>query len=62
MKKERNRGSFVLPFLLGAVVGGFGGAILGTLLAPYFGALKSLCTRAFRRGDSERPKFELLLQ
>ena len=62
MKKEQKRGSFVLPFLLGAAVGGFGGAVLGTVMALYGGALKSLCSRALRRGDSDRPKFELLLQ
>lgn len=62
MKTEQNQNSFVLPFLLGAVVGGFGGAVFGTLMAPYFGALKSLCGRLLRRGDSDQPKFELLLQ
>jgi uncharacterized membrane protein YoaK (UPF0700 family) len=62
VKKERNQLSFLLPFLLGALVGGFGGAIFGTLMAPYFAAFKSLGSRAFRRGNSDQPKFELLLQ
>ena len=62
MKKERNQLAFVLPFLLGAVVGGFGGAIFGTLMAPYFSAIKTLVRKALRRGDSDQPKFELLLQ
>jgi len=62
VKKERNQLAFLLPFLLGAVVGGFGGAIFGTLMAPYFSAVKSLGGKIFRRGDSDQPKFELLLQ
>jgi hypothetical protein len=52
----------LLPFLLGALVGGFGGAIFGTLMAPYFAVLRSLMGRAIRRGGSDQPKFELLLQ
>jgi hypothetical protein len=52
----------LLPFLLGALVGGFGGAIFGTLMAPYFSAVKSLGGKLLRRGDSDQPKFELLLQ
>ena len=62
MKKKRNEVSFLLPFLLGALVGGFGGAIFGTLMAPYFNAIKSLVGKAIRRGGSDQPKFELLLQ
>lgn len=62
MKKERKEVSFLLPFLLGALVGGFGGAIFGTLMAPYFTAIKSLVGKAIRRGGSDQPKFELLLQ
>lgn len=62
MKKERSQVTFLLPFLLGALVGGFGGAIFGTLMAPYFSAIKSLGGRVLRRGDSDQPKFELLLQ
>ncbi len=62
VENKPNQGSFVLPFLLGAMVGGFGGAIFGTLMAPYFSALKSLCGKVLRRGDSDQPKFELLLQ
>ena len=62
MKKERNEFSMLLPFLLGALVGGFGGAIFGTLMAPYFAVLRSLMGRAIHRGGSDQPKFELLLQ
>jgi hypothetical protein len=62
VRKERNQLAFLLPFLLGALVGGFGGAIFGTLMAPYFSAVKSLGGKLLRRGDSDRPKFELLLQ
>lgn len=62
VKKDQNRASFLLPFLLGAVVGGFGGAVFGTIMAPYFAAIRSLCGKMIRRGDSDQPKFELLLQ
>lgn len=62
VKEERNQLTFLLPFLLGAVVGGFGGAIVGTLMAPYFSAIKSLGGKVLRRGGSDQPKFELLLQ
>jgi hypothetical protein len=62
VKKERNEVSMLLPFLLGALLGGFGGAIFGTLMAPYFSALRSLVGKAIRRGGSDQPKFELLLQ
>jgi hypothetical protein len=62
VKKKRNEVSFLLPFLLGALVGGFGGAIFGTLMAPYFAVVKSLAGKAIRRGGSDQPKFELLLQ
>lgn len=62
VEKERNQLSFLAPFLLGAVVGGFGGAILGTILAPYCSAIKPLAGKLLRRGDSDQPKFELLLQ
>ncbi len=62
VRKERNQLAFLLPFLLGAVIGGFGGAIFGTLMAPYFSAVRSLVGKMLRRGDSDQPKFELLLQ
>lgn len=62
MKNERNRVVFLVPFLIGALVGGIGGAIFGTLMAPYFGAIKSLIGKAIHRGGSDQPKFELLLQ
>lgn len=62
MDKERKDASFLIPFLIGALVGGFGGAIFGTLMAPYFSALRSLIGKAIRRGGSDQPKFELLLQ
>ncbi len=62
MKKERKEITFLVPFLLGALVGGFGGAIFGTLMAPYFSAVKSLAGKVIRRGGSDQPKFELLLQ
>jgi hypothetical protein len=60
--KERKEVSFLLPFLLGALVGGFGGAVFGTLMAPYFAAVRSVISRSIRRGNSDQPKFELLLQ
>jgi hypothetical protein len=60
--KERKEVSFLVPFLLGALVGGFGGAIFGTLMAPYFSAIKSLASKMIRRSGSDQPKFELLLQ
>jgi hypothetical protein len=62
VKNERNQLAFLVPFLLGAVIGGFGGTIFGTLMAPYFSAIKSLGGKVLRRGDSDQPKFELLLQ
>ena len=62
VNKERDQVAFLLPFLLGAVIGGFGGAIFGTMMAPYFSAIRSLLGRLVRRGDSDQPKFELLLQ
>jgi hypothetical protein len=62
VKNKRNEVSFLLPFLLGALVGGFGGAIFGTLMAPYFSAVKSLAGKGLRRRGSDQPKFELLLQ
>ncbi|MCA9858442.1 MAG: hypothetical protein KC438_01905, partial [Thermomicrobiales bacterium] len=48
VKKERNQATFLLPFLLGALVGGFGGAIFGTLMAPYFAAVRSIVGKALR--------------
>ncbi len=60
--KERNQVSFLVPFLLGAVIGGFGGALFGAALAPYLSAFRSLACKVLRRGDSDQPKFELLLQ
>lgn len=62
VENERKEASYLLPFLVGALIGGFGGAIFGTLLAPYFSAAKSLACKAVRRGGSDQPKFELLLQ
>jgi hypothetical protein len=62
VNKERDQVAFLVPFLLGAVVGGFGGAIFGTLMAPYFSAVRSLIGKVVRKGDSDQPKFELLLQ
>lgn len=62
MNTERKDVSFLVPFLLGALVGGFGGAVFGTLMAPYFSAVRSLIGKAVRRGGSDQPKFELLLQ
>ncbi len=62
MKKERKEVPFLLPFLLGALVGGVGGAVFGTVMAPYFTAVKSILGKAIRRGGSDQPKFELLLQ
>jgi uncharacterized membrane protein YoaK (UPF0700 family) len=62
VNKERNQAAFLLPFLLGAAVGGFGGAIFGTLMAPYFSAFRAMVGKVLRRGNSDQPKFELLLQ
>ena len=62
MSKERNQLAFLLPFLLGAAIGGFGGAVFGTLMAPYFSAFRAAASKVLRRGNSDQPKFELLLQ
>ena len=62
MKNERNQISFLLPFLLGALVGGAAGAVFGVLLSPYVASVRSLASKALRRGRSHQPKFELLLQ
>ncbi|TXG87164.1 MAG: hypothetical protein E6R14_01795 [Thermomicrobiales bacterium] len=62
VKTERNQISYLLPFMLGAMLGGVAGAVFGALMAPYFAAVKSLVGKAIRRGGSDQPKFELLLQ
>lgn len=62
MDNERSDVSFLIPFLIGALVGGFGGAIFGTLMAPYFSTVKSMVCKVSRRGGEDQPKFELLLQ
>lgn len=62
VKKEWSPVTFLLPFLLGAAVGVFGGAIIGTVIAPYVASARSVAGKAFHRRDSDQPKFELLLQ
>lgn len=56
----------VLPFLLGAAVGGVAGAVVGTVLSQHtthlIAALIAVVDRRLHEADRERLKFELLLQ
>lgn len=54
----------VLPFLLGALVGGLAGTVLGSLVAGLLGdAITSLFRSVSRKVDpKDQPPFDLLLQ
>jgi hypothetical protein len=56
----------LLPFLLGAAVGGVAGAVVGTVLSQHttqlVAAMIGLVDRRLHEADRERLKFELLLQ
>ena len=54
----------VLPFLLGALVGGLAGTVLGSLVAGLLGdAISNLFRSVSRRvKNSDQPPFDLLLQ
>ncbi len=54
----------VLPFLLGALVGGLAGTVLGSLVAGLLGdAISSLFRSVSRKvSDKDQPPFDLLLQ
>lgn len=59
-------GDPLLPFLVGAAVGGIAGAVVGTILSQrtthLVAALISVVDRRLHEADRERLKFELLLQ
>jgi hypothetical protein len=56
----------LIPFLLGAAVGGVAGAVVGTVLSQHtmqlIAALIGVVDRRLHEADRERLKFELLLQ
>ncbi|MEA2515156.1 MAG: hypothetical protein QOJ59_4645 [Thermomicrobiales bacterium] len=56
----------LLPFLLGAAVGGVAGAVVGTVLSQHttqlVATLIGVVDRRLHEADRERLKFELLLQ
>jgi hypothetical protein len=56
----------LLPFLLGAAVGGVAGAVVGTVLSQHtthlLAAVIAVVDRRLHEADRERLKFELLLQ
>ena len=56
----------LLPFLLGAAVGGVAGAVVGTVLSQHtthlVAAAIAVVDRRLHEADRERLKFELLLQ
>lgn len=56
----------LLPFLLGAAVGGVAGAVVGTVLSQHtthlVATLIAVVDRRLHEADRERLKFELLLQ
>ncbi|HEY8445783.1 MAG TPA: hypothetical protein VIL01_01630 [Thermomicrobiales bacterium] len=56
----------VVPFLIGAAVGGVAGAIVGTLLSQHtthlIASLIAIADRRLRESERERLRFELLLQ
>jgi hypothetical protein len=56
----------LLPFLLGAAVGGVAGAVVGTFLSQHtthlIATMIAVVDRRLHEADRERLKFELLLQ
>lgn len=58
--------SIVVPFLLGAAVGGVAGAVVGTLLGEHtahaVAALINLIDRRLGSSDRDELRFDLLLQ
>lgn len=54
----------VMPFLLGALVGGLAGTVLGSLVAGLLGdAISSLFRSVSRKSSNkDQPPFDLLLQ
>ena len=56
----------LLPFLLGAAVGGVAGAVVGTVLSQHtthlIATMVAVIDRRLHEADRERLKFELLLQ
>ncbi|MER3436277.1 MAG: hypothetical protein C4346_00830 [Chloroflexota bacterium] len=56
----------IVPFLLGAAVGGVAGAVVGTLLSQHtmhlVASVITLVDRRLRESERERLRFELLLQ
>jgi hypothetical protein len=56
----------LLPFLLGAAVGGVAGAVVGTVLSQHtthlIATMIAVVDRRLHEADRERLKFELLLQ
>jgi hypothetical protein len=56
----------LVPFLLGAAVGGVAGAVVGTVLSQHtmqlIAAVIAVVDRRLHEADRERLKFELLLQ
>ena len=64
---SRNEASdHIVPFLLGAAVGGVAGAVVGTLLSQHtmhlVASVITLVDRRLRESERERLRFELLLQ
>jgi outer membrane lipoprotein SlyB len=56
----------LLPFLLGAAVGGVAGAVVGTFLSQHtthlIATMIAVVDRRLHEADRERLRFELLLQ
>lgn len=56
----------LLPFLVGAAVGGVAGAVVGTVLSQHtthlIAAMIAVVDRRLHEADRERLKFEVLLQ
>jgi hypothetical protein len=59
-----SQGRPVMPFLLGALLGGVAGTVLGSLVTGLLGdAISSLFRSVSRRpGKRQQPPFDLLLQ
>jgi hypothetical protein len=61
-----DRSSSALPFLIGALFGGFTGAILGAVVGRHSDRVGTSLLRGFQRlrhkSAKDRPRFELLLQ